>query len=487
MQFLKKMKQRAAAATVVAVASVLTLGVGVANAAPAVDTGNMPTTPGSITIHKHKEIGNQQELTPDGNSNAPANPLKGVEFTVTKIDGIDLNKNEDWAKVAGLTVDKIGQDGTQKGTSQKVTTGEDGSVKADNLALGVYLVEESGTGANAVTKKAAPFFVTIPLPFEGKWIQDVHVYPKNIIQEKGTKEVTDDKDTHKVGDVLEWTINLEATTDNPKAFGAVDQLEQYLDYVTDSATVTIAGKTTTDFSATTGDTPKKHVKFALNGDALQDLKKGDAVTIVFKTKVTSMPKNGIVKNVAWPIDNDYNQFENPNPDTTTPPVPPITPVKDPYFGDYKFNKVDAADPAKPLKDAEFGLFQCNAAGNDVEGNAIATATSDEKGLVSFNGIYLGTFAKGTAADQATKEFCLKETKAPAGYVLSDKVSKVTIKAGTVTTSLDKLDKVTNTQQNGPDLPLTGAAGTLLLTVMGLGLLGAGAALYMANTRSRKQS
>lgn len=479
--FLKKMKQRAAAAMVVAVASVLTLGVGVANAAPA--PGDMPTGQGSITIHKHKDLGSSVKLNPDGTSSAPSDPLSGVEFTVTKINGLDLNKNEDWAKVKDLTVDKLGQDGTSRGTTQKVTTKADGTATTTKLDMGVYLVEETGTGNNAITKKAAPFFVSIPLPFNGKWITDVHVYPKNVIQPPGTKEVTDDTQTHKVGDVLEWTITTTATNDNPSAFGVVDELKDYLDYVDNSAKVYVNGSSQplTGVTATKGTDPKKHVKITLDDTARAQIKKGDTVKFVLQTKVTSMPAEGVVENSAWPIDNDYNPFEDPNV-----PTPPIVPTKDPYFGDYKFKKVDADTPGKALSGAEFGLFQCDGDQAATTGAAIMTATSGNDGLVAFEGVYLGTFNKGTPATDAKKTFCLKETKAPAGYVLSDKVTRVEIAAGKVTTPVDQLSTVTNTPQDGPDLPLTGAAGTLLLTVVGIGLVGAGVALYAVNSRSRKQ-
>ena len=484
MHFLKKMKQRAAAAMVVAVASVLTLGVGVANAAPA--PGDMPTGQGSITIHKHKEVGNADALSPEGTSPAPSDPLKGVVFTVKKVDGLDLNNNGDWAKIKGLklengTVSDADGKTYTTGTSADVTTNEQGIATTGKLDMGVYLVEETGTGSNAITTKAAPFFVTIPLPFNGKWITDVHVYPKNVIQPPGTKEVTDDTDTHKVGDVLEWTITTTATTDNPKAFGVVDELKDYLDYVDNSATVKINGQATTDFDVTKETTPKKYVKITLKGDALTNLKKDANVTFTLKTKVTKMPDGGIVENSAWPIDNDYNPFDDPNVTT-----PPIVPTKDPYFGDYKFKKVDAGDPAKALSNAEFGLFQCDGDQAATTGVAIMTATSGDDGLVAFEGVYLGTFNKGTLATDAKKTFCLKETKAPAGYVLSDKVTRVEIAAGKVATPTDQLTTVTNTQQPGPDLPLTGAAGTLLLTVVGIGLVGAGVALYAVNSRSRKQ-
>ncbi|WP_165215994.1 SpaH/EbpB family LPXTG-anchored major pilin [Schaalia sp. ZJ1691] len=480
MQFLKKMRQGALAAMTVAVASALTLGAGVANAETATGPGNMPTEQGTITIHKHKEIGNTTALNPDGTSPAPANPLGGVEFTVTKIEGIDLSKNADWAKIPNLDAKTV-----NRGTAQKVTTTDNGSATTSKLDTGVYLVEETGTGTHAITSKAAPFFVTIPLPFENKWITDVHVYPKNVVKTSGTKEVSNDTNTHKVGDVLEWTMTTTAATAKPSAYGIVDQLESYLDYVDGSAKVFIGAQEVNDFTATTGTNRAKHVKITLGDTAREQIKAGDTVKFVLQTTVTAMPENGIVKNGAWPIDNEYNPFDDPNTDPNDPNTPPsITPTEDPYFGDYKFKKVDSNDTGKALSGATFGLFQCE--GNATKGNAIVTATSGADGVVAFNGIYLGTFTKGTAVADAKKTLCLKETEAPAGYILSEAVKQVEVTAGHVAANA-QLDEVRNTPQNGPKLPLTGATGTLVMTLAGVVLLVAGGVLYVTTSRSRKQS
>ncbi|QPK80748.1 SpaH/EbpB family LPXTG-anchored major pilin [Schaalia sp. ZJ405] len=476
MQLLKKMRQGALAAMAVAVASALTLGAGVANADTPTGPGNMPTTQGTITIHKHKEIGSTTALNPDGTSQAPADPLGGVEFTVTKVEGIDLNKNADWAKISTLNAKTI-----TRGAAQKVTTADNGTVTTSSLDIGVYLVEETGTGTHAITSKAAPFFVTIPLPFQNKWITNVHVYPKNVVKTPGTKEVTNDTNTHKVGDVLEWTMTTTATTANPSAYGIVDQLESYLDYVNGSAKVFINDQEVTDITVTPGTTPAKHVKITVNDAARQQITAGATVKFVLQTTVTTMPENGIVKNGAWPIDNEYNPFENQNPGGDTPP---IIPTKDPYFGDYKFKKVDSNNTGKALAGATFGLFQCD--GNAVTGDAIVTATSGADGVVAFNGIYLGTFTKGTAQADAKKTLCLKETEAPAGYILSETVKQVEITAGHVADNAT-LDEVRNTPQNGPDLPLTGAAGTMVMTLAGVALLVAGAALYVTSSRSRQRN
>lgn len=484
MNFLNKLKKGALAATALALTATFSM-VGSASAAPA--PGDMPTTPGSITIHKHKDLGNVDQLNPDGTSKAPADPLQGVTFKVTKIDGIDLTNNADWQKVKTLTVNNMQTSGASLSSTVKtVKTQADGTAVADKLQTGLYLVEETDAGNNAVTKKAAPFFVTIPLPFGNKWLTDVHVYPKNVAQNPGTKEVTKDTDTHKIGDKLQWTITTTASSDSPSAYGVIDQLESYLSYVDNSAKVYVNDNQTalTDVQVTKGDSPKKHVKISLGDKERKNIHKGDSVKFVLETTVVSMPADGVVKNGAWPVDNDYNPFENPKPGTPqTPGVPPIVPEKDPYFGDYKFMKVDSGTPGKALSGAKFGIYALGEDGR-AQGQPIVEATSDDKGIVSFSGIYLGTFAKSTPATDAKKEFILKEIEAPAGYVLSTAEKKITITAGHVTTADDQLDKVTNTPQSGPKLPLTGAAGTLMLTLIGLGLVGAGTTVFVRNSRRK---
>jgi LPXTG-motif cell wall-anchored protein len=76
-----------------------------------------------------------------------------------------------------------------------------------------------------------------------------------------------------------------------------------------------------------------------------------------------------------------------------------------------------------------------------------------------------------------------ETKAPAGFIKGDPQT-VTIKPGTTATSPANAIDVTNVQQNHPNLPLTGAAGTIVMTLAGIALVAAGGAAYAV---SRKRS
>ncbi|MDD7504547.1 MAG: SpaH/EbpB family LPXTG-anchored major pilin [Actinomycetaceae bacterium] len=447
--------------------------------------GDMPTGNGSITVHKYEnspaatQAGDGTELNP-GLSNTP---LAGVEFTVAPVQGLNLNSNADWAKVEGLTYDgqtvKDAQGGTyQLGAGTAQTTDGEGVTVFAGLPVGVYLVTETNTGDNAITKKVAPFFVTIPFPnADGDWITDVHVYPKNDVNTPGTKEA-DDANLKKIGDEIPWTITTTATDAKPSQYGVVDQLQSYLTYVENSAAVKI-GETALeagDFQVeqgTKGTTNQvKYVKITLTDAGLAKVTAGATVTFTLKTTITALPEGGIVKNAAWPIDGEYDPFQGYDPDDPDPDDPPIVPTEDPKYGQYQFTKVDAQTPAKALSGAKFGIYA------DAQATQLlAEATSDDQGVVNFPGIYIG---KGDKATQRT--VYLKEIEAPAGFVLNDQIKAITIVPGTH--ELNPAENVVNTPQTGPNLPLTGAQGKVLLTIAGLAVLATAGGMAFVNMRRK---
>lgn len=483
----KGVKQALALALAFALAFMLTSVSLVQSAFAAPAAGDMPTGNGSLTIHKYDN--NPKATTPgDGTELTPAptnTSLEGVKFSVAKVNGLDLTNNADWAKVASLTYNEqagtiaSGAETFTAGDATEQATGADGSTKFENLAIGVYLVKETDPGDNAITKKVAPFFVTIPFPNEdGDWITDVHVYPKNDLNTPGTKEA-DDANLKKIGDEIPWTITTTATDATPSQYGVVDQLQSYLTYVDSSAAVKI-GETPLeagDFQVeqgTKGTTNQvKYVKITLTETGLAKVTAGATVTFTLKTEITALPEDGIVKNAAWPIDGEYDPFQDYDPDNPDPDNPPIVPEEDPKYGQYQFKKVDGQDPAKALSGATFQICADQACNTVLD-----TATSDENGVVNFPGIYIG---KGDAATQ--RKVWLKETVAPAGFVLDPEAKEITITPGTYV--LNDQDNVVNTPQTGPNLPLTGAAGKVLLTIAGIAVLATAGGLAFVNMRRKE--
>ena len=158
-------------------------------------------TTGSITIHKYEYNPAGKPGTGAAGEEAPegAKPLGGVTFDIYMV------QNEAWLKdyYGGGALDTTGKlspddyctrgsDGkiTVKDTSltpTTVTTSNDGTIKADGLAFGLYLVVET-KAPDKVTAPADPFLVSVPMTRIADndttnkltdWIYDVHVYPKN--------------------------------------------------------------------------------------------------------------------------------------------------------------------------------------------------------------------------------------------------------------------------------------------------------------------
>lgn len=210
---------------------------------------------GSITIYKRsmtttlptEPAGKGETTTPDGD------PLENVGFTVYKV--LDAGKLVEYYNglstetVKKITVASCFKDGTAATAYTKenlkteiaeaavkdinnkteLFTNDQGVVKFDNLEVGLYLVMET-TLPQAVTQKAEPFLVSIPMtrigagedettnPNNEVWMYDVTVYPKNSIAQGNVtlekKGVTGSDTAHAVGlDGVKFTLYRKSDTD----------------------------------------------------------------------------------------------------------------------------------------------------------------------------------------------------------------------------------------------------------------------------------
>ncbi|MDE1565609.1 SpaH/EbpB family LPXTG-anchored major pilin [Actinotignum sanguinis] len=446
---------------------------------------------GSITVHKYENPAWGKEANGQLIADVPptAKSMDGVEFILQKVTGVDLTKPEDWKKISQLQYNENTKKVTYNGEDVAVETNEtkkttaDGGVAAfTGLKAGVYLVREGSTGTHKVIKKAQPFFVSIPFPSKvnnkAEWIYDIHAYPKNTVSDDGTKTLKDEA-AKKVGDDVKWEIkyevpalgvNAQGVQETYTKVGIEDLLDPHLKYV--SAKVTLGTEVlteNTDYTVTLAPETKadddvaerQKVTIQLSTARLATVQAGQEFKVELTTKITGLPEGGEIPNSFGPLVNDYN----PGTETTTSDRP----VK---VGDLLVLKRDK-DNQKPLKDAEFAVYETREDATAGQ-NAVATATSDANGEIRFVGLVLGN------ADQKT--FYLKETKAPAGYVISTEVKDVNVKKGKSTAVEYTID---NTKHDGPNLPLTGAAGQLMLTLGGLALLGAAGGLTVAQVRRNR--
>lgn len=212
---------------------------------------------GSITIYKRSmttalptKPAGKGETTP----NPGGDPLENVGFTVYKV--LDAGKLVEYYNglstetVKEITVASCFKDGTaataytkenlkpeiaeaavkdSNNNKTELFTNDQGVVKFDNLEVGLYLVMET-TLPQAVTQKAEPFLVSIPMtrigagkdettnPNNEVWMYDVTVYPKNSIAQGNVtlekKGVTGSDTAHAVGlDGVKFTLYRKSDTD----------------------------------------------------------------------------------------------------------------------------------------------------------------------------------------------------------------------------------------------------------------------------------
>ena len=206
---------------------------------------------GSITIYKRsmtttlptEAAGKGETTIPDGE------PLENVGFTIYQVmDADELVKYYDgitegnavtykdyFNSTTEFTASTLQEDVKSKEVkdpnkeSGEKKTNENGKVEFTGLHVGLYLVIET-TLPQAVTQKAEPFLVSIPMtrigagkdettnPNNEVWMYDVTVYPKNSIAQGNVtlekKGVTGSDTAHAVGlDGVKFTLYRKSDTD----------------------------------------------------------------------------------------------------------------------------------------------------------------------------------------------------------------------------------------------------------------------------------
>ena len=503
-------------ATALAVGLLGLAGAGAANAAIAEWN--------SLTVHKY--LGATSSLPHDGTALTQEQlakltsqkPLEGVKFKLYQVEGVDVDTNDGVAvasKIGNMTLsaDVVtsgimvdGQKYTLKAaTPAEATTDDKGeavfTIETTGLADGVYVVVEDLAGSGnlktadgAVDKAkvtpAAPFAVSVPMTKpDGETLnKNVHVYPKNQVNDL-TKTVKDKGvNTHDAAN-KEFTYTLSTTStgadtnsdgkmdkeDLGKVYEIVDELPANVEYV--KTTAKIGGVDTTDFDVTTakdGNPERTTVTVAFKDGGLDTIAAGAKVEVTFTVKLNSVPSDGLTKNTGQLFPNKWSK------DNGKPVVSPEVVTK---HGDIVIKKVNKDGGA--LKDAEFDVYLDNSVNKDCSeygDKIVASGATDGNGLVSIKGLQLTNFVDGKdVAEDEQHPYCLVETKAPSGYQLLPKPIKFSLtKAGTVTDltaaaeSDGSLVKITN--YKNPGLPLTGAQGILLVSVLGLILVSAGVVL-----------
>ncbi|WP_269451855.1 SpaH/EbpB family LPXTG-anchored major pilin [Tessaracoccus coleopterorum] len=205
---------------------------------------------------------------------------------------------------------------------------------------------------------------------------------------------------------------------------------------------------------------------------------GGELTVDLTTTVDEVGDGSI------PNDDYSSEFNG----TTVPGVP--TPYT--YWGQLSILKTDDSENPLPLKGAEFQVFntvagECSA--DAPAAGALAVGTSDAEGIVQWADVdpsdVLGLWianTDGPADPLPTRDVCVYETVVPAGHTAGAFEALQTIEVGTEATN--ELTVVNPRKTDRPDLPLTGGAGTLVMSFGGLALVGLGLVALLASRRRK---
>lgn len=476
-----------------------------ASAAPA-GFGNIDfTQSGSLTVHKY--------LHQDGSvvgdpSAAPAageftNPVAGVEFTAYPLlqngVAVDLTQNSSWDALGDLVPGAgcTAPSGYTLGAGIVLPATDAAGAATAAMALGAYQVCETDAPAEIVDR-ALPFILTVPLPHESGWVYDVHAYPKNGKAEV-IKTIEEQQDTG-LGSVVKFpvTVPVPQMAQEWTGFAITDTLDDRLAVEgTGVASVMVDGvaldpsfyQVTTTGQTVSMDFTAAGVAWLNEGPNSQVGKK---LTVVFQGKVTTLG-SGAIPNTAQLWTN------NPGHDSTVRPPLPSNEVKT-NWGALEVLKRAAGTTGTTglLEGAVFEVYNaadpyaadCTAAviatgSAPVVVNNATQFTSNANGVVSVPGLFVSD-SENPVINAAQRCYVLVEVAAPAGYVLpADAETGVAVKIGQTTTS-DNVE-IVNTQQEVPELPLTGAAGTIILaTIGGVAVLLAVVLMLVARRREAAQ-
>lgn len=461
---------------------------------------NAPKDGLSLTIHKLKgtETGQQGNGT---EQNLPNDPAKGVDYTIELVQ--PLNTPKDWKTAADIKNAAEAKAFTGEGAySESRTTDDKGEIKLTGLKPGLYKVTETKVPAGSGLVIAKPFLVYVPMTTtdsEGNssWLKDVHAYPKNT-EVKVEKKVKDQFANN--GEDYTYTITssipLKKEGETLSKYIVTDELDSQLDGAASEvakvtlgekeadATELVAGKDYTVESTDNNQTKK--VVFTADG-----LKKLDSSSKqVFTTIKTKTKADATVYHV--PNDAELTVSHDPKGeyDTTV-----TTDEVHTYWGDLKIVKQDGNDTNKKLEGATFELVQCQADGDAWKQTLETSAetvkgktswTTDKNGTVTIEGIHVTDFADN---EKKANDYCLKETKAPKGYVKNDALIPFELKKeGNVAENGVPTKKIeyTATVDNYSDknhLPNTGGAGFIAIVMAGLAIIGGG--FFAARRNSAK--
>lgn len=382
-------------------------------------------------------------------------------------------------------------------------------VTSTELDRGLYLVQERPESVPAGVTASAPFLLSVPLTHPenlNAWLEHIYVYPKNSVIEGEKTVINSGADQITVGSDVTWTINADIPrVENPDydstgtgQFIATDlfriddtlqadelELSGGFQEGNNESIVVSAGGTALvegeDYNITQiddGDAYTYQILFTETGrQAL-----ASAVNETPTAQVTVELTTTVLQ--AAEITNSANVY--PNSDSVTQNSPLELPGTDVRYGSVNFSKVSSDETITDLSGAVFQLYSTREAAEELT-ESLRVAPTDNAGVVqnqwspssadgsfSIEGLRYSGYADGEtfedgAEDPRYQTYWLVETTAPDGHQLLAEPLEIII---TGDADGDGREITNSANTGGFELPLTGGAGTLWLTIAGIALLAA---------------
>ena len=187
-----------------------------------------------------------------------------------------------------------------------------------------------------------------------------------------------------------------------------------------------------------------------------DIEAATPIVVTYNAKLSDDATAGTYENEAWTTV-DENEW--------------ISDHDKVYVNTYKLSifKYDQANPEKGLEGAKFELYQKDNEGNVVEGSVVEL-TSDANGNIMVDGMDAGTYY-------------LKETKAPEGYVCSDKELEIVI----AEYAANVLNFAISVNFANSQIPHTGGMGTTLFSIVGGALIATAGVIFVISRKKRARN
>lgn len=356
------------------------------------------------------------------------------------------------------------------------------------LPVGAYLVVETTKPAGTAFY-ADPFVVTVPFPvvetvgtgedakIKHSWLYDLNVYPKNV-RTNIDKDVTlPSVGVPQIGDELQFPVTVDVPVleegKTYSKFTVKDSADPTRVDVTGVASVTVDGAVVDASNytvSTSAGNPK--VTAVLFTNSWINEQQGKKLVVTFEGTVKGFSEDG----------ESLNQAEL----TFDGLVEPIVDEAATYWGEAQFLKVSAQDTDVTLAGAEFAYFdgglpvdgQCVAPGS-LPGNAqaLGAVTSDANGVITVSDLFVGK------SPESQRCYVFQETKAPLGFSLSPILVSILVEAGPYANSeLIRFENPASQVLGDVKLPLTGAAGQVLLMIGGLAIVAISAGTFVVRRR-----